>query len=228
MPALVVSPHLDDAVFSCGELLAARPGSVVVTVLAGLPPAGAPAPPWDAAAGFAEARQAVLARREEDRAALAMLDAEAVWMPFLDGQYGAAAPVAALAAALALAVAERPGLQVVAPAGIHHSDHFLVHEACARVWAALHRPGTPWLFYEDAIHRRVAGETQLRLSRWRQAGVLASAARLGAGAGDAAASATLCKARAVTAYASQLPLFSAAQLADLAAPERYWRWHRRA
>lgn len=31
------------------------------------------------------------------------------------------------------------------------------------------------------------------------------------------------KARAVAAYASQLPLFSGAQLADLSAPERYWR-----
>ena len=28
----VISPHLDDGVFACGEMLAAHPGSVVVTV----------------------------------------------------------------------------------------------------------------------------------------------------------------------------------------------------
>jgi len=34
---LVISPHLDDAVFSCRQLLAQAPGSVVVTVFAGIP-----------------------------------------------------------------------------------------------------------------------------------------------------------------------------------------------
>jgi len=60
---LVVSPHLDDAVLSCGRLLAGRPGSVVATVFAGVPSrpdqctdwtadAASPAPPkrWPSAA----------------------------------------------------------------------------------------------------------------------------------------------------------------------------------
>jgi len=51
-PVAVISPHLDDAVFACGELLAARPGSVVITVLAGRPPRDLPLTPWDAASGF--------------------------------------------------------------------------------------------------------------------------------------------------------------------------------
>lgn len=34
---LVVSPHLDDAVLSCGCWLASRPGAAVVTVFAGRP-----------------------------------------------------------------------------------------------------------------------------------------------------------------------------------------------
>lgn len=34
---LIISPHLDDAVFSYGELLVAKSGSVVVTVFAGEP-----------------------------------------------------------------------------------------------------------------------------------------------------------------------------------------------
>jgi len=35
---LVVSPHCDDAVFACGALLAASPGSIVVTFLPALRP----------------------------------------------------------------------------------------------------------------------------------------------------------------------------------------------
>ncbi len=34
---VVVSPHLDDAVLGCGQLLAAWPGATVVTVFAGKP-----------------------------------------------------------------------------------------------------------------------------------------------------------------------------------------------
>ena len=34
-PVLVVSPHLDDAVYSAGQFLAGRPGAVVVTMFAG-------------------------------------------------------------------------------------------------------------------------------------------------------------------------------------------------
>jgi LmbE family N-acetylglucosaminyl deacetylase len=39
---LVVSPHCDDAVLSCGSLLETHPGSAVVTVFAGTQPAGQP------------------------------------------------------------------------------------------------------------------------------------------------------------------------------------------
>jgi hypothetical protein len=34
---LVVSPHLDDAVFGCGELIASRPGATVARLFAGPP-----------------------------------------------------------------------------------------------------------------------------------------------------------------------------------------------
>jgi LmbE family N-acetylglucosaminyl deacetylase len=36
-PIVVLSPHLDDAVLSCGVLLAANGGARVVTVFAGMP-----------------------------------------------------------------------------------------------------------------------------------------------------------------------------------------------
>jgi hypothetical protein len=49
---LVVSPHLDDAVLSCGRWLAAHPGTLVVTVFAGVPSNGNRLTDWDARCGF--------------------------------------------------------------------------------------------------------------------------------------------------------------------------------
>ncbi|WP_458765840.1 PIG-L deacetylase family protein [Cupriavidus basilensis] len=216
-PALVISPHLDDAVFSCGAWLAACPGSVVVTVLAGLPPATMAAPPWDAGAGFASARAAVLARREEDRSALAMLRATPLWLDFLDGQYGVPSAPAGLAQAVSEVVAAHPDVPVLAPAGVFHRDHLLVHAACAQAWAGSRERA--WLFYEDAIHRRTPGQLQRQLMNWHAAGLAATPQTPLREPSHAAR-----KARAVAAYASQLPLFGSAQLADLSAPERYWRW----
>jgi hypothetical protein len=65
---LVLSPHCDDAVLACGEMLEAHPGSVVATVFAGCPPAGAPLTEWDRAAGFQAGDDVMNARRAEDLA----------------------------------------------------------------------------------------------------------------------------------------------------------------
>ncbi|MGR8025347.1 PIG-L family deacetylase, partial [Burkholderia cenocepacia] len=85
---LVVSPHLDDAVFSFGQLLAQAPGSIVVTVFAGMPPPVMPAPPWDRRAGFLQPDEAMRARRDEGRRAPALLDAHPVSLDLLDAPYG--------------------------------------------------------------------------------------------------------------------------------------------
>ncbi|HEX2530642.1 MAG TPA: hypothetical protein VHK70_04145 [Burkholderiaceae bacterium] len=59
---MVLSPHLDNAVFACGELIAATPDTVVVTLFAGAPAAGYALTEWDAAAGFSCAREAIVRR----------------------------------------------------------------------------------------------------------------------------------------------------------------------
>ena len=73
-PVLVISPHFDDAIFSCGALLAAHHGSRTVTVFGGAPETPV-STTWDQEAGFADSNQAVAARRLEDaqaaRAAIA-------------------------------------------------------------------------------------------------------------------------------------------------------------
>lgn len=216
---LVVSPHLDDAVFSCGQLLAQAPGSVVVTVFAGIPPAGTVAPPWDRRAGFRSADEAMRARRDEDRRALSTLDARPVWLDFLDDQYGTPAAPSAIAARVAAAIAEHPGYGVLAPAGLFHRDHLQVQQAMLML---LRDDDTArvWRFYEDVPYRRIEGLMAKRVVGWREHGWIARPVGSPAGERTGARDA---KARAVEAYASQIALFEPHMLADLRKPETYWQ-----
>ena len=85
---LVLSPHFDDAVMSCGELIGNSPGTIVATVCSASPGADVPASPeWDALAGFDTAEDAVLVRREEDRSALATLGAVQAGLGWVDELY---------------------------------------------------------------------------------------------------------------------------------------------
>ncbi|OXI64450.1 PIG-L family deacetylase [Burkholderia cenocepacia] len=216
---LVVSPHLDDAVFSCGQLLAQAPGSIVVTVFAGIPPRGMPAPPWDRRAGFRHADEAMRARRDEDRRALALLDARPVWLDFLDDQYGIPTTSAAIAARVADVIDAHPGFGVLAPAGLFHRDHLQVQEAMLSLLRdddASH----VWRFYEDIPYRRIDGLMAGRVSGWRERGWLAHPVAAPAGSGSDGVAA---KAAAVDAYASQVTLLEPHMRAALREPETIWR-----
>ena len=85
---VVVSPHFDDAALGAAHLIAGHPGTTVITVLGGRPPAY-PAEPtsWDACGGFRAGDDVVAMRREEDREAMAFLGAVPVWLEFPDHQY---------------------------------------------------------------------------------------------------------------------------------------------
>lgn len=129
VPLLVVSPHLDDAVLSCGRLLAAHPGSVVVTVLAGSPPDDRLVD-WDRRGGFRPGDDVMAQRRREDHRALRLLRARPVWLEhrqdvYRDGPLDAAAVRDQVAAAVA---AHDPRI-VVLPLGLHHPDHVAVADA---------------------------------------------------------------------------------------------------
>ncbi len=88
MTTLVVSPHLDDAVLSAGLFLLTEPGAVVATVMAGHPGPGVLSD-WDRACGFVDGDDPVARRRDEDRAALAILGARPHHLEFLDQPYRA-------------------------------------------------------------------------------------------------------------------------------------------
>jgi LmbE family N-acetylglucosaminyl deacetylase len=88
---VVVSPHLDDAVFSLGAAVSrtVRTGTeaTILTVLAGDPSSSAPAGEWDRQAGFQTAGEAARVRRDEDTLACGLLGARSHWLPFSDMQY---------------------------------------------------------------------------------------------------------------------------------------------
>ncbi|MCQ9617207.1 PIG-L family deacetylase [Paenalcaligenes niemegkensis] len=85
--ALVVSPHYDDAVFSCGSLLSILPSCTVMTVYTGLPQDKDVLTDWDQRCGFSSAGEAMQARLIENEHALSALRLNGIDLGFLDSQY---------------------------------------------------------------------------------------------------------------------------------------------
>jgi LmbE family N-acetylglucosaminyl deacetylase len=217
-PLVAISPHLDDAIFGCGELLAACPGSRVITAMAGRPPDYAELTPWDALAGFQPGEDVVAARRAEDRAALGIVAARPVWLDFLDSQYRDSPTVEALADALETSILDAGLATVLIPLGLFHSDHHLTHAAAIAVLRR--QTGLAWFAYEDALYRRVPDLASARLEALRREGVIATP--IGVAHGDRRET----KSRAMEEYASQLRALATPGkpgYIDALEPERYWR-----
>lgn len=216
----VVSPHLDDAVFSCGMLLALHPGSIVCTVFAGTPPVPM-STSWDRNAGFAHSDEALDARVKEDERALAIVGAHGVRLAFLDSQYETPHPIAEIAAAIGRAWQDGGRPPLVAPLGLYHSDHLRASDACCRLLALGQLPS---LFcYEDALYRRVGHSSRERREALARRGFQphADAAATLSPLSDARAAGM--KWRGARAYRSQLRALADAYPNDLLEPERYWR-----
>lgn len=126
---VVVSPHLDDAVFSLGATLshAARHDAdvTVLTVLSGDPASSAPAGWWDAQAGFRTAGDATTARRQEDARACSILGVAPRWLPFSAAEYGPV-PEEEVVAALRTEL-QGFGLILLPGFPLTHQDHELLN-----------------------------------------------------------------------------------------------------
>jgi LmbE family N-acetylglucosaminyl deacetylase len=164
----IVSPHLDDAALSCGQLLRAHPRSQVVTVFSAGPAKVDPLPEWDALCGvFAPGDDVMAVRRKEDDDALALVSAEPHRLGFWEIQYrrppltraarvlrrlrpnreDQAALLTSIVAEV-LAVVDDSGLRRwFVPLGLVHPDHAATAAACLRVAAA--RPALEWFVYEE-------------------------------------------------------------------------------
>lgn len=170
----VVSPHLDDAVFSCGRLLSSRPGSHVVTVFSHGPRHRRRLTTWDRMSGFSPGDDVMGLRQAEDDAALALLKASPHRLGFREPQYArlrwprrfrrgplarmhleASGRMADSVADRLLPLVERLGVSIwVVPLGLVHHDHVLTARAC-RI-AATRAPHVQWVAYEELPYRAEA------------------------------------------------------------------------
>jgi len=166
---VVVSPHFDDAAMGAGHLLASYPDTTVVTVLAGRPPSYPEEPSeWDALGGFVAGDDVVAVRREEDVAAMAILEAGYRWLDFADHQYlrpEDRPKPAEVAPVLGATLGELDPTAVFFPMGLGNPDHVMVHEASLLVREE--QPEREWFCYEDHGYKHIPG-----LLAWRVAKLL--------------------------------------------------------
>lgn len=215
---MILSPHLDDAVFGCGELLAHKTEAILVTLFAGIPPVSLPLTDWDFCSGFDSTVEAIVQRREEDRRALDLLHATPVWLDFLDSQYGQPPSAASLAEAIDEVINRERPTTIMLPAGLFQVDHILAHHAALLVRDS--HPQCHWLLYEDTLYRRIPTQLQQRLAELEQDGIQATPVAF-----DTHAQAER-KRHAVQCYASQLRALVTPGRpghGDIYAPEGYWR-----
>jgi LmbE family N-acetylglucosaminyl deacetylase len=226
---IYLSPHLDDAVLSCGgriwQQVQAGEQVLIVTIFAGAPLPDKPLSP------FAQALHALwglvdatTARREEDAAALALLGAETAYWPYADCIYrqmpDGSSPYAseealfgevhpsdeALTAELAgrfRALAQERAVTIYAPLAVGcHVDHQVVHRAVDGLAGVT--------YYEDYPYAEKPGATEaaLGMARWQEEVVPLSLDALEA------------KIAAIACYSSQFFSLGWADAAEMAAAVR--------
>lgn len=207
----VLSPHLDDAVFSLGAAVARASllGTRIrfVTIFAGDPDSKAPAGWWDRSAGFHTEGEAARVRRDEDAAACRIVGATPVWLPFSDATYERPVDDGEIWEALAPALEDAES--VLLPGfPLEHVDHARVTRLVLERSVAGPRVG---LYVEQPYGKRYAKRTgRHTLEIPRELGRLVpesiSWVRLPAERRDRRA-----KRRAISAYRSQVPLFGRIQ-----------------
>ena len=224
---LVVSPHLDDAVLSCGALLLAHPGATVATLFAASPPAYTdPLNEHDTDCGFRPGDDTMAVRREEDVRAMRAVGAVSHWMPLCQNSHVERAdPIAVPAGAvdaIVAAIGEVRPTCVVAPFGLAHVDHQACHaSALAARAVAL---DVPWLWYCDLPYVFIPGVLAARFRALHRLGFTASPAC------PVVSLDTDAKWRAFSEYATQVAVLERLwQLRErlARAPEAYWTLTRR-
>jgi LmbE family N-acetylglucosaminyl deacetylase len=218
---LFVSPHLDDAVFACGQWIASSHAPRVVTIFAGFAPRDAAVTAWDAQCGFDADDDVMARRRDEDRAALDALGGMPLWLDFRDDQYGEPRDTEAIANALAAVVEAEAPAAIHVPLGLFHADHMRASDASLMLFDRF--SALAWHVYDDAIYRRISGASDARVRTLvaRDFAFDRDSPGIAADAGER-------KRAAVDCYRSQLRALRTRQSHyDVSAPETHWRLSRR-
>jgi LmbE family N-acetylglucosaminyl deacetylase len=204
--AVVISPHLDDAVLSLGAFLARTARSVrritILTVFAGNPDSRAPAGGWDRRGGFATEGDAARARRLEDEEACRLVGAEPAWLQFSEADYRASIDEDAIWSAVAEAVDRLNAEAALIPGfPLTNPDHALISGLLVKRGVPCRRLGLyaeqPYRYTARAVRPRLGVPSTIPRTlpegaRWRSAGVDLRDVRT--------------KRRAILAYRSQLTL----------------------
>lgn len=124
MNSLFIAVHFDDAVFSCGKLISVIDNPTVLTVFGGIPTNKTVCTAYDQKSGFSNAEKAMLARRDEDAAALTLLGAEQMCLDYVDHQYGEDNNLGDIENDISEVIKDFD--EVYMPLGFLHHDHDLV------------------------------------------------------------------------------------------------------
>jgi LmbE family N-acetylglucosaminyl deacetylase len=223
---LAVSPHFDDVAMGAGLMLirhAETSRTAVVTVFGG-PPKAYPDPPteWDALGGFRSGDDVVATRREEDRAAMAVLAADPIWLDFVDHQYldpADRATPADIASALLPVIDSLQPTAVFIPMGLANPDHVAAHEA--GLIAREQRSDPAWFAYEDHGYKHLPGMLAWRVSKLFRAGLWPTPALVPIDLDESR------KRQSIWCYTSQIPPLerdhALSERLDVHAPEQFWR-----
>lgn len=224
---VVLSPHPDDAVLSCGQFLSAHPGTTVVTVFCGFP-ASYPDPPnaWARLSGFGPDDDIVAVRRDEDRRALGLLAATPVHLDgFPEADLQPAEPVATaveVSGALEQVLRDLAPTLVLLPLGLANPEHVTVHEAALLVrerWPS--SSAASWIAYQDFGYHQIPGLLAWRVAKLFHAGLWPTPVALPLDPGHRR------KREAIGEYPSQVRALEAdwrlQRRLDAPTPEQYWR-----
>lgn len=213
MTLVAVSPHLDDAILSAGQVLLGHVNPIVLTVFAGHPADPAARNTYDIKCGYPDGADPVACRQVEDVEACRIICARPWHLDFKDAGYrDAAAPQAlGMAARLCDTIERLRAGRVLAPLGISHPDHIATSNAALGAAIAL---GLPLWFYEELPYRVMDPEAAAaRRDRLERAGNTLQADFIGTGPIET-------KEQAIACYRSQL---WALDWHCLLVPERVWR-----
>jgi LmbE family N-acetylglucosaminyl deacetylase len=235
-PIGILSPHFDDAVMSCGQLLSANPGALIVTAFSAGPRPVIPVPDWDRGCGFVDGDDVMARRREEDDSAAAELRATTAQLGLWDlqyrfGPYGFSGDdrgdlAEGISAFESIVRREHHRVWFV-PVGLRHTDHILTSEIALMT---AQQVGGQWALYSELPYRlelyaRLEG-LSLSWTAQREQEVLTQWSSIRPEVAQVLAPSGLeqNKSRAIDHYKSQLRLLNG-ELVDQSrtAAERCWR-----
>lgn len=170
MKSVLLAPHLDDAVLSCGGMLCRHAGAFrIVTVFCGHYEQSTH---WDRKCGFRDGRHAMDTRLKENAVALARLGCtDHRHLPFLLGSarasVGQSVESQSLSDAIERIVREPDVSRVYFPVGIRHPDHHELRQGVLPLIAA--HPDRAFIAYEDYPYLRNRSEWASALKTLREA-----------------------------------------------------------